>query len=216
MNIILLGPPGAGKGTQARKLEEKLKIPQISTGDILREARKSATRLGQKAESYMSQGQLVPDEVVIGIIEARLQEADCKKGYILDGFPRTISQARVLGDMLHKNGGAIHAVINFEVADPDLIERLSGRRVCVKCGAGYHLRFSPPRKAGICDQCGGSLIQRDDDKEETVTKRLNVYREQTAPLIDYYSKEGTIKNIKGTGESGEVFRRLTGVLNDYF
>lgn len=212
MNIIFLGPPGAGKGTQARLLKEKLKIPQISTGDILREAGKSATSFGKKAESYMSQGQLVPDEVVIGIIEARLQEPDCIHGYILDGFPRTLSQASALGEMLHKNGGAVDAVVNFEVPDSDLIGRISGRRVCIQCGTGYHLRFSPPRQEGICNQCGKPLVQRDDDKEETVTKRLKVYRDQTSPLIDYYSKKGTIKNIKGTGESGEVFRRLTEAL----
>lgn len=193
MNLILLGAPGAGKGTQAEKICEKYNIPAVSTGNIIREALKNGTDMGLKAKSYIDAGALVPDEVVIGIIKERLSKEDCKNGFILDGFPRTIPQAEALDEM----GIVIDKVIDIEVPDDAITARLSGRRVCLKCGATYHLEFKKPAKDGICDNCGEELVQRKDDKPETVLDRLNVYHEQTEPLKDYYAKTGKLVIVEG-------------------
>jgi adenylate kinase len=213
MNIILLGPPGAGKGTQAKMLIDEYQIPQISTGDILRAAVKEGTTLGKEAKSYMDKGALVPDSVVIGIVEERIQEPDCKKGYMLDGFPRTVPQAEALDEMLTKLGAQIDHVVSIEVANEELVKRLTGRRTCRECGAGYHVMFDPPKVEGVCDKCGGELYQRDDDNVETVTSRLNVYEAQTLPLIDYYKVKGKIRPIDGVGDIKEIFERITVVLS---
>jgi len=205
MKLILLGPPGAGKGTQAVRLVKHFGIPQISTGDILRKAVKGGTELGTLAKTYMDKGDLVPDEVVIGIIRERLQEPDCGKGYILDGFPRTIAQAEALDEMLDKMDAKIDHVVNIAVADEEIIKRLTGRRTCPNCGAGYHVYFDPPKEEGICDKCGGKLIQRDDDKEETIRARLDVYRRQTEPLIAYYENKGLLRTVPGEGNMEEIF-----------
>jgi adenylate kinase len=212
MNIILLGPPGAGKGTQAKMLIDEYQIPQISTGDILRAAVKEGTPLGKEAKSFMDKGELVPDSVVIGIVEERIQEPDCEKGYMLDGFPRTVPQAEALDQMLSKLSAQIDHVVSIEVANEELVKRLTGRRTCRECGAGYHVMFDPPTVEGVCDKCGGELYQRDDDNEETVTSRLNVYESQTLPLIDYYKTQGKIRPIDGVGEIKEIFDRITVVL----
>lgn len=193
MNLILLGAPGAGKGTQAEKICEKLSIPAISTGNILREAMKNGTEMGLKAKSYIDAGDLVPDAVVIGIIEDRLKEEDCQNGFILDGFPRTIPQAEALDEM----GIRIDKVIDIEVADDAIAARLSGRRVCLKCGATYHLDYKKPQVDGVCDHCGDALVQRKDDMPETVLDRLNTYHEQTEPLKDYYAKSGKLRIVEG-------------------
>ena len=213
MNIILLGPPGAGKGTQAKMLIGKYQIPQISTGDILRAAVKEGTALGKEAKSFMDKGQLVPDSVVIGIVEERIQEPDCTKGYMLDGFPRTVPQAEALDGMLSKLSVGIDHVVSIEVANDELVKRLTGRRTCRECGAGYHVMFDPPKVEGVCDKCGGELYQRDDDNEQTVRSRLNVYESQTLPLIDYYKAQGKIRPIDGVGEIKEIFGRITTVLS---
>ena len=213
MNIILLGPPGAGKGTQAKMLIGKYQIPQISTGDILRAAVKEGTALGKEAKSFMDKGQLVPDSVVIGIVEERIQEPDCTKGYMLDGFPRTVPQAEALDGMLSKLSAGIDHVVSIEVANDELVKRLTGRRTCRECGAGYHVMFDPPKVEGVCDKCGGELYQRDDDNEQTVRSRLNVYESQTLPLIDYYKAQGKIRPIDGVGEIKEIFGRITTVLS---
>ncbi|HDM76271.1 MAG TPA: adenylate kinase [Deltaproteobacteria bacterium] len=212
MNIILLGPPGAGKGTQAKMLIEKYGIPQISTGDMLRAAVKAGTQLGLEAKKYMDKGELVPDEVVIGLVKERLQEPDCAKGFMLDGFPRTVAQAEVLDRELEAMGKAIDHVICIEVPNEELIARLTGRRTCKECGAGYHLKFDPPKVDGVCDKCGGKLYQRDDDNEETVKARLKVYQDQTFPLIEYYDKQGKLRRIDGVGEIKAIFERITKVL----
>ncbi len=208
MKLILLGPPGAGKGTQAVRLVEHYGIPQISTGDILRKAVKEGTELGVLAKKYMDKGELVPDEVVIGIIRERIKEPDCGKGYILDGFPRTIAQAQALDEMLEKEGTSIDHVVNISVEDEEIVKRLTGRRMCPKCGAGYHVVFDPPKKEGICDKCGGELIQRDDDREETIRARLEVYRQQTEPLIEYYEEKGLLRTIPGEGKMEEIFQAI--------
>jgi adenylate kinase len=213
MNIILLGPPGAGKGTQAKMLIDKYKIPQISTGDILRASVKAGTPLGKEAKSYMDKGQLVPDSVVIGIVDERIQEPDCKKGYMLDGFPRTVPQAEALDAMLKKRGSKIDHVVSIEVEREELVKRLTGRRTCRECGAGYHVMFDPPKKEGVCDKCGGELYQRDDDNVKTVTSRLQVYDSQTLPLIDYYNKQKRLRPVDGVGEIKEIFKRITKVLS---
>jgi adenylate kinase len=213
MNIILLGPPGAGKGTQAKMLIDEYQIPQISTGDILRAAVKEGTPLGKEAKSFMDKGDLVPDSVVIGIVEERIQEPDCTKGYMLDGFPRTVPQAEALDGMLGKLSAEIDHVVSIEVANDELVKRLTGRRTCRECGAGYHVMFDPPKVEGVCDKCGGELYQRDDDNEETVRSRLNVYESQTLPLIDYYKVQGKIRPIDGVGEIKEIFGRITSVLS---
>lgn len=196
MKLILLGAPGAGKGTQAEKICERLSIPTISTGNIIREALKSGTEMGVKAKSFMDAGQLVPDEVVIGIIQERLAMDDCKNGFILDGFPRTIPQAEALDKM----GIVIDKVIDIEVDDTKIVSRMSGRRVCEVCGASYHLEYHPPVKEGVCDKCGGTLVQRKDDHPDTVNERLKVYHDQTEPLIGYYRGQGKLCVVEGQEE----------------
>lgn len=208
MNLILLGPPGAGKGTQAQMIVDRYHIPQISTGDILRAAVKGKTLLGAKAKEFMDQGKLVPDELVIGIIEERLKASDCRPGFILDGFPRTIAQAEALQPILAKMGKSIDHVINIEVDDEELVRRLTGRRTCKNCGAMFHLIFYPPKKEGMCDRCGGLLYQRDDDKEETIRTRLKEYHRQTAPLIQYYQEKKKIRSIPGVGEQNQIFEQI--------
>lgn len=213
MNIILLGPPGAGKGTQAKMLVEQYGIPQISTGDILRAAVKEGTQLGKEAKSYMDKGGLVPDSVVIGIVEERIQQPDCEKGYMLDGFPRTVPQAEALDGMLKNLTSQIDHVVSIEVENEELVKRLTGRRTCRDCGAGFHVMFDPPEQEGVCDKCGGELYQRDDDNVATVTSRLEVYGDQTLPLIDYYQGQGKVRPIDGVGEIKEIFSLITGVLS---
>jgi adenylate kinase len=208
MRIVLLGAPGAGKGTQAKKLIEKYNIPQISTGDILRKAVADGTPLGKEAKSYMDKGELVPDKVVIGLIEERLGQNDTKKGYILDGFPRNTAQAETLDKMLKDLVMPLDSALSIDVPKDDLMKRLTGRRTCKKCQQMYNVYFSAPKKDGVCDKCGGELFQRDDDKEETIKKRLDVYEAQTAPLIDYYKKKGMLKSISGTGSIEDIFSKV--------
>ena len=210
MNLILLGAPGAGKGTQAEVICDKLQIPAISTGNIIREALAKGTEMGVKAKSYIDAGQLVPDEVVIGIIKERLAKDDCQKGFILDGFPRTIPQAEALDAM----GVVIDRVIDIEVPDEKIIKRMSGRRVCSKCGASYHLEYKKPAKDGVCNVCEGELIQRKDDHPDTVLDRLNVYHEQTEPLKDYYAKCGKLRSVEGTAPITEITAAILKVLED--
>ena len=198
MKVIMLGAPGAGKGTYAKEITQKYSIPAISTGDILRENVKNGTELGKKAKGFMDSGALVPDELVCDIVVDRLQKDDCKNGYILDGFPRTIPQAEELKKALEKQGTAIDFAIDIEMPDEAIVERMSGRRVCKGCGATYHVVNIPPKKEGICDECGSEIILRADDAPETVKKRLGVYHEETAPLIEYYKKEGILHEIDGT------------------
>ena len=212
MKILLMGPPGAGKGTQAEKLTELYHIPHISTGDMFRKAQKDGTQLGLKAKSYMEKGQLVPDEVTIGIVRERLSEADCQAGFLLDGFPRTVEQADALEEILKDLGTYLDAVINIEVDKSFLIERLTGRRVCRGCGATYHISFNAPKASGVCDKCGGELYQRSDDTIETVGSRLDVYSEQTAPLIAYYEAKGVIKNIDGSQSVDAVLADIQAAL----
>ncbi len=200
MQAILLGPPGAGKGTQAKMLTERYRVPQVSTGDILRAAVAAGTPLGKEAKAYMDRGALVPDEVVIGIVRDRLGEPDCRKGYLLDGFPRTVAQAEALTRMLKKLGAPLPRVVSLEVGEEELVRRLSGRRTC------------QARVEGTCDKCGGRLIQREDDKEETIRHRLQVYRKQTEPLIGYYQNQGLLKTVNGLGEAGEVLARVSRAL----
>jgi adenylate kinase len=204
MNLILLGPPGAGKGTQAQFLIEEYDIPQISTGDMLRAAVKAGTPMGLKAKECMDSGALVPDDVVIGIVRERLDQADCVKGFILDGFPRTVPQADALSETLKQLDKEIDAAIALTVDTEALVERLAGRRACPVCGAGYHLNYDPPREEGICTKCGAQLIQRDDDKEETVRNRMQVYAEQTQPLLDYYAQQGVLVEVDGMNSIEEV------------
>ena len=212
MIIILLGPPGCGKGTQAVKLFEKYKIPQISTGDILRAELKKGTVLGREANEYFSKGLLVPDDVMVKIIGERIIEDDCKNGFILDGFPRTISQADSLDKLLENFGLKINFVISIVVSEEYLIERLAGRRVCDKCSAAYHIKFNKPKVDGKCDICNSELIQREDDKEETVKKRFRVYQKQTAPLIDYYKKKLLLREVDGEKEIETVYKSILVIL----
>jgi len=212
MNIILLGPPGAGKGTQAKRLIDKYGIPQISTGDMLRAALKEGTPLGLEAKKYMDQGALVPDSVVIGLVKERIQKPDCTKGYMLDGFPRNVSQAEALDSMLGELKQKIDHVVSIEVPSSDLLVRLTGRRTCRACGAGFHVKFDPPKKDGVCDKCGGELYQRDDDNEATVSSRLQVYEGQTKPLIDYYQNQSKIRQIDGVGDMNQIFGSIVKVL----
>lgn len=212
MKIIMLGAPGAGKGTQAKKIAEKYAVPHISTGDIFRANIKNNTELGQKAKTYMDKGALVPDELVVDLIMDRFKEADCANGYVLDGFPRTIPQAEALDAALNAQNENVDYAINVEVPDENIINRMSGRRACVGCGATYHIQYNPARAEGICDVCGEKLILRDDDKPETVKNRLFVYHEQTQPLIDYYSKKGVLAEVDGTKEMEEVFGDIISVL----
>lgn len=208
MRLIFIGPPGVGKGTQAQRLSAQWSIPKISTGDILREAVLKKTTLGVQAKSFMDSGRLVPDEVVIGIIRERLKETDSQKGFILDGFPRTVPQAHSLGSMVLQDGRTIDRVLNFELADDELVQRLSGRRGCPNCQAVYHLEFSPPLKPDVCDRCGGKLTQRSDDQPETIRKRLEIYRSQTFPLIRFYEEQGLLARIDGSGTPEAVFQRV--------
>lgn len=212
MKLIMLGAPGAGKGTQAKKIAEKYNIPHISTGDIFRANIKNGTELGQKAKTYMDQGLLVPDELVVDLVMDRFAQPDCENGYVLDGFPRTIPQAEALDAALEKAGAKIDYAINVEVPDENIINRMSGRRACVACGATYHLVHIPPKKEGVCDSCGKELILRDDDKPETVKKRLDVYHEQTQPLIDYYTQKGALVEVDGTVDMEEVFNAIVKIL----
>lgn len=212
MKIIMLGAPGAGKGTQAKRIAQKYGIPHISTGDIFRANIKNGTELGKKAKTYMDQGLLVPDELTCDLVVDRIQQEDCKKGYILDGFPRTIPQAQALDEALEKLGEKLDYAINVEVQDENIVSRMGGRRACVGCGATYHLLYAPTKKEGICDVCGGELILRDDDKPETVQKRLGVYHEQTQPLIEYYMEKGILKEVDGTKDMEEVFQAIVGIL----
>jgi adenylate kinase len=213
-NIILLGPPGAGKGTQAVKIAEKYNIPQISTGDILRSAVAAGTNLGKEAKKFMDRGDLVPDEVVVGLVDERLMDTDCKDGYILDGFPRTVEQAKSLDLILDEKGDGITHVVSIDVDEDELIERLTGRRTCRKCGAMYHVKFEPPKSEGKCDKCDGELYQRDDDKKETITARLRVYNEKTELLIEYFSKKGLKRSVHGSGGIDEIFSKVTEVLEE--
>lgn len=210
----MLGAPGAGKGTQAKKIAAKYAIPHISTGDIFRANIKNNTELGQKAKTYMDKGELVPDELVVDLIMDRFKEADCANGYVLDGFPRTIPQAEALDKALSANGESVDYAINVEVPDENIINRMSGRRACVGCGATYHIVYNPTKVEGKCDACGADLILRDDDKPETVEKRLNVYHEQTQPLIDYYKAKGILKEVDGTVDMKDVFAAITDILGE--
>ena len=212
MNLIFLGPPGAGKGTQACLLSEALHVPQISTGDILRNAVRAGTPMGVRAKSFMDSGSLVPDEVVVGIVEERLQATDCSSGFILDGFPRTVAQADSLDSMLARLGKQIEHVLSLTVEDDELLTRISGRRMCENCGKGYHVIYDPPRASGICDLCGSALYQRDDDKVETMRKRLNEYYQKTAPLINYYSEKMILRPISGIGAIEDIQNRIEKVL----
>lgn len=208
LRAVLLGPPGAGKGTQAAKIVDKYHVPHISTGDIFRANIKNQTELGKKAKTYMDQGQLVPDELVCDLVTDRISQDDCENGFLLDGFPRTIFQAEKLDEFLKENGTALTVVLNFNVGKEALIERLTGRRVCKDCGASYHIVNIPPKQEGICDRCGGPLIQRADDNRETVENRINVYEEQTAPLIGYYREQGTLADFDGEQPQDEIFRAI--------
>ena len=213
MKIIMLGAPGAGKGTQAARMAEKYNIPHISTGDIFRANIRDNTELGQKAKSYMDKGLLVPDELTCDLVMDRISQEDCKDGFILDGFPRTIPQAEALTKALEAKGTAMDAAVDVEVPDENIINRMGGRRFCPVCGATYHVVALPPKKEGICDNDGAALVIRDDDKPETVKKRLDVYHEQTQPLIDYYQKAGILKTVDGTKSADEVFEAIVKALN---
>ncbi len=214
MKIIMLGAPGAGKGTQAKQIADKYKIPHISTGDIFRANIKNGTELGNKAKSYMDQGLLVPDELVVDLVVDRVKQEDCQNGYVLDGFPRTIPQAEALDGALEAIGEKIDYAIDVEVPDENIVRRMSGRRACVSCGATYHLVHIPPKAEGICDKCGSELILRDDDKPETVEKRLKVYHDQTQPLIDYYTKKNVLVEVDGTVDMSDVFTAIVKILGE--
>ena len=214
LRTILLGPPGAGKGTQAARIIEKYNIPHISTGDIFRDNVKRQTELGKRAQEYMNKGELVPDDLVIEIATTRLLEEDCKEGFLLDGFPRTVYQAEKLDEFLADHGMALDKAINIEVADEELISRLTGRRTCKNCGASYHIVNIPPTVEGVCDECGGELMQRADDTEETVRNRIDVYKEQTMPLVEYYTKAEKIATVDGLGTLDEVFADIVKALGE--
>ena len=214
MKIIMLGAPGAGKGTQAKKIAAKYNIPHISTGDIFRANIKNGTELGKKAKTFMDQGLLVPDELVVDLVVDRVNQEDCKNGYVLDGFPRTIPQADALTKALAELGQKMDYAINVEVPDQNIVNRMSGRRACVNCGATYHIVYAPTKKENICDNCGGKLILRDDDKPETVKKRLGVYHEQTQPLIDYYTEAGILREVDGTIDINDVFAEIVKILGE--
>ena len=212
MKIIMLGAPGAGKGTQAKQIAEKYKIPHVSTGDIFRANIKNGTELGMEAKKYMDAGALVPDELTVKILLDRVSQPDCENGYVLDGFPRTIPQAEVLDEALAKRGESIDYAIDVDVPDEAIVKRMSGRRACVTCGATYHIVNIPPKKEGICDQCGSELILRPDDEPATVQKRLDVYHEQTQPLVDFYQKKGVLNTVDGTKSMEEIFADITALL----
>lgn len=214
MNMIFLGPPGAGKGTQAKRLIDRYSIPQISTGEIFRAAVKAGTELGVQAKTYMDRGDLVPDDVVVGIVVERLQQADCNGGFLLDGFPRTIPQADALGASLEKMGRTLDHVVTLEVPDSELMGRLTGRRVCRACGEEYHVMFKKPAVEGVCDKCGGTdIYQRSDDNEESIGKRLQEFHRQTKPLVDYYETRGLVRRVNGLGGMDEIFSRIVDALN---
>lgn len=212
MKIIMLGAPGAGKGTQAKMIAEKYGLPHISTGDIFRANIKNGTELGKEAKEYMDKGLLVPDELTVRLLLDRVAQDDCKNGYVLDGFPRTIPQAEVLDEKLSELGEKVDYAINVDVPDENIVNRMSGRRACLSCGATYHIVSIPPKKEGICDVCGSELVLRDDDKPETVQNRLKVYHEQTQPLIDFYEKKGVLRSVDGTLPMEEVFTAITKIL----
>ena len=212
MKIIMLGAPGAGKGTQAKRIAQRYGIPHVSTGDIFRANIKNGTELGMKAKAYMDAGNLVPDEITIGMLLDRIHEADCEKGYVLDGFPRTIPQAESLTAALKERGEKMDYAIDVDVPDENIINRMSGRRACLACGATYHIAYNPPKKEGVCDQCGEPLVLRKDGKPETVKNRLEVYHQQTQPLIDYYKKEGILAQVDGTQNMDQVFEDIVKIL----
>ena len=214
MKIIMLGAPGAGKGTQAKMIADKYGVPHVSTGDIFRANIKNGTELGMEAKKYMDQGLLVPDELTVKILLDRVSQPDCKNGYVLDGFPRTIPQAEVLDEALAELGESIDYAIDVDVPDENIVKRMSGRRACVSCGATYHVVHVPPKKEGICDRCGSELILRDDDKPETVKNRLDVYHKQTQPLIDFYTKKGVLKTVDGTVDMQDVFKAIVAILGE--
>lgn len=214
MKIIMLGAPGAGKGTQAKMIADKYTVPHISTGDIFRANIKEGTALGMEAKKYMDEGLLVPDELTVKILLDRVAKEDCKNGYVLDGFPRTIPQAEVLDKALTELGDKIDFAINVDVPDENIINRMSGRRACLSCGATYHIKHVPPKAEGICDRCKKELVLRDDDKPETVKNRLNVYHEQTQPLIDFYTQKDVLKTVDGTKDMTEVFAAITAILGE--
>ncbi len=212
MKIIMLGAPGAGKGTQAKRIAEKYTIPHISTGDIFRANIKNGTELGKKAKEFMDQGLLVPDELTCDLVMDRIQQDDCKNGFVLDGFPRTIPQAEALDEALNKIGQKMDYAVDVDVPDENIVNRMGGRRACLSCGATYHVEFNPTKAEGICDACGAQTVLRDDDKPETVQKRLTVYHDQTQPLIDYYKKQGILKSVDGTQPMEAVFDAIIGIL----
>lgn len=213
MNLILLGPPGAGKGTQAQRLVERLKVPQVSTGDLLRAAVREGTDLGRQAKEYMERGELVPDSIVVGMLKERMQADDCQAGCILDGFPRAVTQAESLDVVFSEQARNLDHVVSIEVPEEELVRRLTGRRSCPKCGAMFHVMFSPPEKEGVCDKCGGELITRADDNEETIRNRIAVYREQTEPLKKYYQERGLLRPIDGTGTPGDIEDKIAKAVN---
>lgn len=212
MKIVMLGAPGAGKGTQAAMICDKYNIPHVSTGDIFRSNIKNGTELGKKAKAYMDAGQLVPDELTIQLLLDRVSQDDCKDGYVLDGFPRTIPQAEVLTKALSESGEQVDYAINVDVPDENIVTRMSGRRSCPKCGASYHIQYIPSKVEGVCDTCGSDLIQRDDDRPETVQNRLSVYHAQTQPLIDYYEQAGALRTVDGTKDKDDVFQDIIAIL----
>jgi adenylate kinase len=214
MRLVLLGPPGAGKGTQARMLGERIGAPQIASGDLLRVAVRDHTPLGVEAKSFMDKGSLVPDELVLKLIDARLDQSDAKSGYILDGFPRSVPQAEALGGMLKRRGEKISKVVAIDVPDEELVKRISGRRTCRNCNEMYHIAFDPPAKPGICNKCGGELYQREDDHEDTVRNRLKVYNDATKPLLDYYGKAGLLAQVEGVGRPEEILHRILAKLGE--
>jgi len=214
MKLVLVGPPGCGKGTQAVLIREEFKVPQVSTGDILRGAVRDGTPLGVEADKYMSTGSLVPDELIINLMGERMTADDCQNGYILDGFPRTVAQAEALEKLLGETGQKLDAVVSIEVDDNEVVKRLAGRRQCKKCGDGYHVTFKQPKSEGMCDRCGGDLYQRDDDSEGTVRSRLEVYRNQTAPLLDFYQQRDLLKSVNGLGSIDDIFKDIRSLISN--
>lgn len=212
MNIIIMGPPGAGKGTQAKRISEKYNIPHISTGDIFRNNISKKTPLGVKAKEYIDGGKLVPDELTIDLVKDRLNKDDCNDGFLLDGFPRTVAQAKALDDYMQDNDKKIDYVLSVEVTTDDILDRITGRRVCLKCGESYHIKFNPPKVEGKCDKCGDKVIQRDDDKEDTVKERLTVYKDQTYPLIEYFKPKNVLFTVDGAKDINDVFKDICKIL----
>jgi adenylate kinase len=214
VRIVLLGPPGAGKGTQAKLLQDHFKIPQISTGDMLRRAAQSGTALGRQAKTFMDRGELVPDSVVLDLVEERLSADDCRQGFLLDGFPRTVAQAEAFEKTLTRQRLPLDGMVSLRVPSAELVARLSGRRTCRQCGAMYHVRFNPPKADLVCDRCGGELYQRDDDREATIEARMEVYERQSAPVYDHYRSQGLLREVDGTGTTEQVFRKIVQGLRD--